>query len=532
VTLKQRNAKEHSPTTTVLAYSRVSSKDQEREGYSIPAQQELLRNYAHSHGFTIAEEFVDVETAKQTGRTGFGQMIAHLKSHPNIRVILVEKTDRLYRNLKDYVTIDDLSADIHLVKEAIVLSPKARSSDKFMHGIRVLMAKNYIDNLSEETRKGMLEKARQGMWPSYAPLGYLNVLGTDGKRTIALDPERAPLIRRLFEDFSTGNHSLKSIANLSYLSGLRLRKSGARTPISTLHKILRNRIYTGDFDFDGVTYSGKYEAIITRELWNQVQDVLDGRNAKKTRRVKDCFAFSGLITCGHCGCAMVGEIKKGRYTYYHCTGYKQKCPEPYTREEVLEGQFTDLLTRISFTPEVLGWVKQALRESHGDEKRFHDDEIVRLQREGQRIQDRIDAMYLDKLDGRIAADFFDRKAVEWRKEQSRLEQEVHAHRNANRNYIDEGVRLLDLAQRASALFEKQPPREKRRLLDFVLSNCQWKNGELMTQYRQPFDLLAGSINANSALIAAGSIKTAGNENWLPGMDSNHDSRLQRPLSYH
>ncbi|HZP16750.1 MAG TPA: recombinase family protein, partial [Terriglobales bacterium] len=141
------------------------------------------------------KEFVDVETAKQAGRTGFGEMLAFLRKDKSCRILLVEKTDRLYRNLKDWVTLDELDLEIHLVKENIVISQDSRSSEKFMHGIKVLMAKNYIDNLSEETKKGMLEKARQGIWPSYAPLGYMNVMGADGKRTIAPNPELAPVIR-------------------------------------------------------------------------------------------------------------------------------------------------------------------------------------------------------------------------------------------------------------------------------------------------------------------------------------------------
>jgi DNA invertase Pin-like site-specific DNA recombinase len=94
--------------------------------------------------------------------------------------MLVEKTDRLYRNLKDWVTVDELDVEMHFPKEGVVLSRESRSSKKFMHGIKVLMAKNYIDNLSEETRKGMTEKAAQGFWPSNAPLGYRNVTRDDG----------------------------------------------------------------------------------------------------------------------------------------------------------------------------------------------------------------------------------------------------------------------------------------------------------------------------------------------------------------
>src|ERR1041384_6714121 len=110
-----------------VIYARVSSKEQEKEGFSIPAQLKLLKDYAASQGFAVAQEYVDVETAKQTGRTAFGEMIAYLKEHPTIRVMLVEKTDRLYRNLKDWVTVDELEVGGHLPKEGVVISGVSRS---------------------------------------------------------------------------------------------------------------------------------------------------------------------------------------------------------------------------------------------------------------------------------------------------------------------------------------------------------------------------------------------------------------------
>src|SRR5690349_22545230 len=187
-----------------VIYARVSSKEQEKEGFSIPAQLKLLKEYAAAQGFAIVQEYLDVETAKLTGRAAFGEMVAYLKAHPSVRVMLVEKTDRLYRNLKDWVTVDELDMEMHFPKEGVVLSRESRSSEKLMHGIKVLMAKNYIDNLSEEARKGMQEKAEQGIWPTVAPLGYRNVAGADGKKIIEPDPESAPIISRLFEWYATG----------------------------------------------------------------------------------------------------------------------------------------------------------------------------------------------------------------------------------------------------------------------------------------------------------------------------------------
>ena len=116
-----------------VLYARVSSKEQEEEGFSIPAQLKLIKEYAQKNRFEIVEEFVDVETAKQAGRANFGQMVRFLKESPSVKAILVEKTDRLYRNFKDYVTIDELGVEIHLVKEGEVLSPESRSHQKFIH---------------------------------------------------------------------------------------------------------------------------------------------------------------------------------------------------------------------------------------------------------------------------------------------------------------------------------------------------------------------------------------------------------------
>ena len=363
--MKQKVSRPIEPTLPIrqaVIYARVSSKEQEKEGFSVPAQLKLLKEYAAAQGFAIAQEYVDVETAKQTGRTAFGDMVAYLKAHASVRVMLVEKTDRLYRNLKDWVTVDELEVEIHFPKEGVVLSRESRSSEKFMHGIKVLMAKNYIDNLSEEARKGMQEKAEQGIWPTKTPLGYRNITGADGKKVIEPDPAMAPLIARLFESYATGTLSVKDAARQARASGFVYPRSGAPIPVSTVHTILRNRLYSGDFDWNGRRFAGRHEPIVSRELWVEVQDVLDGRHARKHRRSKHDFAFSGLITCGHCGCALVGEIKKQRYVYYHCTGFRGKCKEPYVRQEVVERQFATVLGRLAFDDEVLAWVREALRK--------------------------------------------------------------------------------------------------------------------------------------------------------------------------
>ncbi len=527
-----------------VIYTRVSSREQEKEGFSIPAQEKLLRGYASEHGISVVREFKDVETAKRAGRTEFGNMITFLKRNQGCRIVLVEKTDRLYRNFKDYVTLDDLDLDIHLVKEGQILSKNSRSSEKFIHGIKVLMAKNYIDNLSEESRKGMVEKAGQGFWPSYAPLGYRNVSDAQSRKVITPDPEFSPLIKRLFALAAHGEYSIKELARILSAEGFTAR-SGSKLSTATVHKILRNRIYSGEFDWSGKVYEGIHEPLVSLEKWEHVQRVYDQRLANRSKKSKHQFLFSGLLKCGHCNAALVGEIKKGKYIYYHCTGSKGKCPEPYVREEVLASKISAVLRKLRLDDEIASWIVQMLRESQSEEKKHREQMIHQLESKYQRLQNRLDALYEDKLDQRIDTEFYDRKSYEWKKELTKLKKGIEKHQKYPASFLQEGIQILKLSQRAGQLFDQQSSFEQRRLLNCMMHSGIWKNKTLSIQLRQPFDLLLSSYptselhpNGTHSNFANHSIKRRNRrrdckmEQWLPSLDSNQDSRRQRPLSYH
>ncbi len=526
------------PRQAVL-YTRVSSKEQEL-GYSIPAQQELLRSYGAQLGLVIEQELSDAETAKITGRPGFVGMVRYFKQHPACRVLLVEKTDRLYRNFKDYLTIDELDLEIHLVNENVILTKDSRSSEKFMHGIKVLMAKNYIDNLREEVQKGLHTKAAQGLYPSYAPLGYLNVVGPDGKRTIVPDPILGPMITKLFTWFASCEYSLKALAAKAYAEGFRFRLTRNKIPVTTLHKTLRKRIYTGEFDYAGSTYQGNYEPLVTREVWERVQEILDGRQEKKHRKVTHDFAFSGLVTCGHCGCSLVGEIKKKRYVYYHCTGYRGKCPEPYTREEVLERQFSDSLRDLIVPVPVLDWLQAELITSDVNEQAAREQILRRDQAELERLQKRLDVLYDDRLDERIDASTYDKKAAEIRQQQEGVRRRVAKTQAVALPPASQAVDLMTLTSKAADLFLEQPGAEQRKLLRLVLETASWKGEELRMSFRSPFSQLRlsnrathtnnGQLGANESVSDIWRRKRDSNPRTSYPVNGFQDRRLQ-PLGH-
>lgn len=473
-----------------VLYARVSSKEQE-EGFSIPAQLKLLAGYARENGLKIVEEFIDAETAKKAGRTKFNEMVKFLENNTNTKIVLCEKTDRLYRNFKDYCTIDDLNIEIHLVKENEIINKYSKSHQKFIHGIKVLMAKNYIDNLSEEIRKGMNEKVNQGYYPSHAPLGYYNsikLINGEKIKIIEIDDKISFIVKKLFELYATGSYSLKDIAEYASKEGLRSRK-GNKLEKCTVHRMLKNPIYYGYFQWSHTLYKGKHPSIISKELFDSVQLSFNGHNRPKNPK-KHKFAFSGLLTCGKCGCAITSEIKKGKYIYYHCTGYKGKCGNKPIREEALIEKFGGIIKKVKMDPNILNWLKEALKESHKDKKEYHNSQIDNLQKQYTKYNNRLDRLYEDKLDGIITKEFFEEKNKLWLKEQQDISSSIEKHKKANANYFEQGIKILELTQKLYSAYLQENPKEKGHLVNLLLSNCTLNDGNLYPVYKKPFNLVA------------------------------------------
>jgi site-specific DNA recombinase len=462
----------------VLLYARVSSKDQEREGYSIPAQLKLLREYAFRNEMQIVREFIDVETAKITGRKQFCKMIQFLTKDRSCRAVIVEKTDRLYRNFRDCVTLEELDVEIHLPKEGQVISKDSKSQAKLIHGIQVVIARNYIENLREEVKKGMREKAEQGIYPSRPPLGYHN---NKLERSIEIDPRKAPVAKRMFELYSSGQYSLSGLrAVLKVELGVNLAKS-------YLERLLKNPFYVGQFCWDGKLYRGTHPQLVSPDLFERTQDVFRGHNKPRYRTRH--FAYRGLLTCAYDNCKVTAEIKKGKYIYYRCTQFRGKCELPYIREEELGVRLGKILQDIHIPGAVLAQLQESLLSDKGREEetrerqgRLFDQRLAQLHR-------RMDQAYQDKLDGKISEEFWARKSSGWQVEEQQVLGSIQSLQVARPERLLDAARILELANKAYFLYVKQPPAEKAKLLMMVLSNCGIDAVSLYPTYRKPFDLI-------------------------------------------
>lgn len=493
-----------------VIYARVSSKEQE-EGFSIDAQLALLRGYAAGKGLHVVAECVEAETAKTTGRPEFARMVAMLKGRA-ASIVIVEKTDRLYRNLKDRVTLDETGAEIHLVKESTVLGPNSKSHEKFIHDIKVVVAKNYIDNLSEEVKKGMTEKARQGLYPSSAPYGYRNVLAA-GQRIIEPDPAIAPGILRLFEAYAKGEVSLVRLGVYATMLGLRSRK-GNPLHHSTVQYILTNPIYMGEFDWDGHRYEGSHEPIVTRELWMKVQRVMNRRTANEPRAKRE-FTYSGLVRCAVCGCVATPYEQKGKYVYYACSGARG-CRRAGIREERLHEAICGVLDGLVIHPALLDALRAGFRELAEEQGIEHRGRIDLLMRRREELTGQLEQLYRDRVAGNVADTTYKKLMAEWSTALEEVTTEIGRHDRANVATWDDNVRILEMVSNCSDRFKSAKTARKREIAKWALSNFAIHDGNAVLELRPWFKMLA---DANLQAVENGH-QNRNLRDWWAQLDSN------------
>ncbi|MBU1868865.1 MAG: recombinase family protein, partial [Candidatus Omnitrophica bacterium] len=251
-------------------YARKSTDDEDRQVLSIEAQLKELREYAKRENLFVFKEVVEAKTAKKPGRPLFNEVLVEIE-RGLAGGILAWHPDRLARNSIDGGKI------IYLVDQKVISDlrfPTFRFDDsaqgKFMLSIAFGQSKYYIDALSENIRRGIRLKLSKGIWPQWAPIGYLNDRKT---RTIILDQGKAPFIKRVFELYSTRNYTLEQMREKMNPLGLKGRREKPLSR-SQYQTMLKNPLYYGVFRYKGEVYEGTHQPIITKELFDRCQEVM------------------------------------------------------------------------------------------------------------------------------------------------------------------------------------------------------------------------------------------------------------------
>lgn len=323
----------------LFAYIRVSDPKQGK-GVSLDEQRSIIAAYAVRIGAEIVEWFVETRTAAKTGRPVFERMVRLVRAK-TADGFIVHKLDRSTRNYYDWAEINDLldnGLDVHVASEHVELRS---NGSRLAADMEVLVAVHYIRNLRQEALKGIHGRLQQGILPNAAPIGYLNRGAGNPKE---IDPIRGPLVRRLFELYSTGAYTLRELTPEAEQIGLRSRTSRPLC-LQQINNLLRNPFYTGVIRSARYgLFGGRHEPLVTVALFERVQSVLSGRFVRHTRRFT--FLFRRFIRCETCGRSLSGSERKG-HVYYRCPTIT--CPTTSLREDSIDEEVGRMLRRLTFT---------------------------------------------------------------------------------------------------------------------------------------------------------------------------------------
>ena len=337
-------------------YARKSTDTEDKQVLSIEAQLIELRALARREELEIVEEFIEKRSAKSPGRPVFGEMMSRIQ-RGEAHGIICWKIDRLARNPVDGGQVQ------WLLQQSVIRHIQTHDRSHYpndnvlMMSVELGMANEYVRQLAANTARGLRQKARQGIYPGLAPIGYINDPRT---KTIRVHKKNAMLVREMFERYAKGA-TLNDLAIFLEKAGV-MSKGNRRVHISRISFILQNPFYYGHFRYAGELYDGTHTPLISKSLFDKANAVLRGRG-RTLAVATDPAPLCGLLRCGFCGMSITAEVKEKHqkngnvhhYTYYRCTRKNKavKCQETPMRSELLESQLSVLLGEYAMPQEWL-----------------------------------------------------------------------------------------------------------------------------------------------------------------------------------
>jgi site-specific DNA recombinase len=530
-------------------YCRKSSEAEDRQVLSIESQTRELEQTAEKLNLPIVEILTESMSAKAPGRPIFNEMMQRLY-RGEAAGIICWKLDRLARNSVDGGAII-WAIKQHGIKVMTPAQSYAREDDNIiLMYIEFGMAQKYVDDLSKNVKRGLKTKIENGWYPGVAPAGYLN--HTDrltGQNTLVKDPDRFPLVRRMWELMLTGNYSATQILDMANEKwGFRTRSTrrmgGKPMARSGIYQTFTKPFYFGRFEYpagSGQWYQGKHEPMITEAEYDRVQTLLGRKGNPRPQRNFD-FPFTGLIRCGECNLMVTAEEKHQvmcgnckfkfayrshdacprckttiekmvnplflHYTYYHCSKSRRPiCQQKCVTGKEMENQIIERLAWITISKKFKDWAVKHLHELHEKEKSLQDD-IMKTQRKAhQECLDGIDSLLNLKTSSgnRNGALLSDTEYAERRgkllNEKAALEELIN---NADHR-IDQQLKLseeaFEIAHAAQQRFAEGAPDTKKEILAAVQSNLTLKDKKLLFEAKKPFLILENTIYPGKPIIS-------------------------------
>ena len=478
-----------------IIYTRKSQESRDKQVLSIESQKTELRDFAGRSGLNIVAELEESQTAYKPGRPVFGQMLEKFRSG-GANAVLVWKEDRLARNFRDGGDLMQMLEDGVLRELRTPFSVhKYEDADRLLLSVYFGLSNTYSKQISANVKRGNREKCRRGEFVGRALPGFINHQFEDKHRNIIPDPAKADLMRRVFEEFATGNYSVQGIVKAASEWGLTsvnvkpLAKSG-------MYKLLSCTAYYGVFQHASELHKGSYEPLITKELFDRVQVVLRGRS--KPRKKDWVHAYKAIIKCGGCGCAITAETKTkhyrrtnrdASYTYYRCTRRRGKCGEEGLTEQELEQTIRNYVGKIEIDEEVWKLGVELLKAKNADELRMNAGVRKEMERERDEVEKQMERLLRLRMDNEVTADEFAGEKAKLLNRKVSLSDKLVERDQHPVNWLELAENFFETAYQARRIMEYGLPEEKGELVKRVGWNLILKDKKLQFSFREPYDVL-------------------------------------------
>jgi DNA invertase Pin-like site-specific DNA recombinase len=465
-----------------FAYIRVSTAKQ-GDGSSLQEQRRAIEAYALKHGLTISAWFEEKETAAKQGRTVFTRMLARLAKR-EAEGLIIHKIDRSARNLKDWASLGDLidsGIDVQFAHESMDM--KSRGG-RLAADIQAVVAADYIRNLRDEVIKGLRGRLNQGLYPFAAPVGYLD----RGKGQIKdVDPVQAPLVREAFALYASGTIGLKALRAEMKRRGLTTPRSRQPLSLNGISKMLSNPFYIGIIRIrkTGTTYQGKHEPLVTKAVFDRVQEVLKGKLV--IRVLKHDFIFRRIVNCAGCGYHLIGERHKGRYVYYRCQ--TAGCPPTYIREEILDDAVQTELQFLRWSTEEQQSVRMRATALLADAATSLDEMRAALRLQIGKCDEHLARLTDAYLEGAIERDLFENRKLNVLNNRRSLLDRLE-NLTEDDLPVNKALEYLELGNAAYIGYKNGINPEKRAMLETVTSNFEVSQKKPMIALKSPWQELA------------------------------------------
>ncbi|MBQ69543.1 hypothetical protein CL689_05725, partial [Candidatus Saccharibacteria bacterium] len=398
----------------------------------------------------------------------------------------VEKTDRLTRNMKDAVAIDDWLQDnpdrmLHAVKENLKLHKESKSDVKFMWNIHLAVAKKYTDNLREEAMKGWAEKLAQGHMPSRPPIGYMTAI-QNGKRIHIPDPKITPIIQQAFDLYLQPNQTIATTQAFLAQAGV-TTYTGRPLVLDAVHRLLKNRYYIGIIDFNNETYPGAHDPIISKEIFNAVQAKMHHKRPAKQRRLNPIL--KNILTCGYCSKTITWEKQKG-HLYGACQRDLQECRNnKYLREELAHDTLIEKLDElICPSPEIVEWLVNQLENEYKTSNDAAEEYRKSLETKLERLSRMDEMLYDDKLAGDITKERYEAKHKSILEQIQTVKDDLSIADSTSAQRHEEAIDLIKLTQTAKDeyLDSDITSEAKRSILTELFESVTLKDNSVSVKY--------------------------------------------------